>query len=179
MLLETVEQSPPKLARSQPDLYAAPEQANRTAGRRPCRCNPPPAHGRLTVRIPQRPSALSGSDVSFGSQDRQAKPLLQYVGVDALVIALLGDGASEEHDALRREGDKNTSTALTGWPSPVSPRASGRYAGQTVLARELNGGGCDEGGRACGIRKLAPPAFETRAHSVGRRESGSVVVPGR
>ena len=60
------------------------------------------------MRIPQRPSALSGSEFSFGSQDRQAKPLLQYVGVDALVIALLGDGASEEHDALRREGDKNT-----------------------------------------------------------------------
>ena len=30
--------------------------------------------------------------LSFGLQDRQAKPLLQCVGVDALVIALLGDG---------------------------------------------------------------------------------------
>ena len=78
------------------------------------------------MRIPQRPSALSGSDVSFGSQDRQAKPLLQYVGVDALVIALLGDGASEGHDALRREGDKNilhrldrmalTSVTARKWP---------------------------------------------------------------
>src|SRR5450631_3632529 len=108
MLLETVEQSPPKLARSQPDLYAAPERVNHAAGRGPRRCNPPPAHGRLTVRIPQRPSALSGSEFSFGSQHRQAKPLLQYVGVGALVIALLGDGVSKGHDALRREVDQNT-----------------------------------------------------------------------
>ena len=60
----------------------------------------------LTVRIPER-RWTQRLWLSFGSQDWQAKPLLQCVGVDALVIALLGDGASEEHDALSREGDEN------------------------------------------------------------------------
>jgi CheY-like chemotaxis protein len=50
---------------------------------------------------------LSGSGFSVGSLDRQAKPLLQCVRVDALVVALFGGGPTEEHDALRREGDEN------------------------------------------------------------------------
>jgi hypothetical protein len=66
------------------------------------------------VRIPQRHRALSRSDFSFGSQDRQAKPLLQCVGVDALVIAPLGDRASEQHDPFGREGDENVLHRLDG-----------------------------------------------------------------
>jgi hypothetical protein len=49
----------------------------------------------------------------FRSRDRRAKSLLDCVGVDALVIALLGDGAGEEHDAVSREMTRTSSTALT------------------------------------------------------------------
>ena len=51
LLLETVEQRPPQLACSHPDLEAAPERASRTAVGRSRRYNPPPAHRWLTVRI--------------------------------------------------------------------------------------------------------------------------------
>jgi hypothetical protein len=53
------------------------------------------------VRV-EKPERSTG-----GALDWQAEPLLQRVGVDPLVMALFGLGASEEHDALRREGDKN------------------------------------------------------------------------
>src|SRR5438132_14314901 len=86
---------------------------------------------RLSVCIPQRRWALSGSGFSFGSLDRQAKPLLQCVGVDALVVAPFRDGASEEHDTLRREGDENVlhrldRIALTGVTVSVESGALGQ-----------------------------------------------------
>lgn len=59
------------------------------------------------MRIPQRRWTLSGPGFLFGSLDRQAKPLPRCGRVDALVLALLGDKASEGHDPLRWGGDEN------------------------------------------------------------------------
>lgn len=69
---------------------------------------------------------LTGSGLSFGSLDRYAKPLLQFVGVDALVVAPFRHGATERHDALRWEGDENVLNrreriALTGDTVSVDP----------------------------------------------------------
>jgi hypothetical protein len=59
------------------------------------------------VRIPHRRWTLSGAGFLLGAQDRQAKPLPRRGRVDALVVALFGDKASEGHDPLRWEGDEN------------------------------------------------------------------------
>src|SRR5450755_1101663 len=85
-----------------------PEGMTHTARRRPRGCHPAPAHYRLTVRGPQRRWAFTGFRLSLGLLDPQAKPLLQCVGVDALVVRLLGSRASEQHDSLRREGNQNS-----------------------------------------------------------------------
>src|ERR1035441_4069493 len=87
--------------------YFGIERASPIAGGRPRRHSPPPAHGWLIVCIPQGCWALSSSGFSFGLLDWQSKPLLQSVGVDALVVAPLRAGSSEEHDPLCREGGEN------------------------------------------------------------------------
>lgn len=85
---------------------------------------------------------LSRSGLSFGSLDRHAKPLLQFVGVDALVVAPFRGGASEEHDALRREGDENVlhrleRIALTGDAVSVDPGVVESLDGRATRWRSL------------------------------------------
>ncbi|MGZ4287427.1 MAG: hypothetical protein ACXVHB_24575 [Solirubrobacteraceae bacterium] len=78
------------------------------------------------MRISQRRWTLSGSGFILGSLDRQAKPLPRRGRVDALVVAVLGDKASEGNDPLRWGGDENVChrrdrIALTGVTESVQP----------------------------------------------------------